>query len=60
MDYDENCVVCLVDNPVEHDHADHRVAGYHEVDGCPTSEPCPGQDECLDCQGVLAQLAGVL
>jgi hypothetical protein len=56
MDYNENCVVCLVGNgDLPHDHADHQVVDYHEVDGVPTSEPCPGADECLDCQFVLEQ-----
>lgn len=56
MSYNPDCVVCLVDNPVEHDHADHIVVDYHEIDGTPTSEPCPGIEDCADCQGVREQL----
>ena len=32
----------------------------HAADGCPTSERCPGIDQCPDCQDVLAQAADSL
>lgn len=53
----ETCVVCIVGNgDLDHDHLEHQVVDYHEVDGTPTSEPCPGVGDCPDCQSVLAQL----
>lgn len=53
---ESRCVVCLVGNgDLDHDHLKHQVAGYHEVDGTPTSEPCPGTGDCPDCRDVLAQ-----
>lgn len=56
-DCDDSCVVCLVGNgELDHDHANHQVADYHEADGTPTSEPCPGIDECPDCIDVLRQV----
>lgn len=32
----------------------------HAADDTPTSEECPGIDECTDCQDVLAQVADTL
>lgn len=53
----DNCVVCLVGNEdIPHHPANHQLVDYHEADGVPTSEPCPGIDACLDCQGVLEQV----
>lgn len=51
------CVVCLVGNSdIEHDPDDHQAVDFHEADGVPTSEPCPGVAECEDCQDVLGQM----
>jgi hypothetical protein len=56
-DFSDNCVVCLVENgDLDHDHLDHLVVDYHDVDGVPTSEECPGADDCPDCQSVLEQI----
>lgn len=58
--YSDDCVVCLVGNgDLDHDHADHQVVDYHEIDGVPTSEPCPGIEECLDCRFVAEQMEAV-
>jgi hypothetical protein len=52
-----NCVVHIVGNgDVEHVCTEHYVADYHDVDGVPTSEECPGADDCPDCQSVLEQI----
>jgi len=53
----DNCVVHMVGNgELDHDCSDHQVVDYHEIDGTPTSEPCPGIEDCADCQGVREQL----
>ena len=36
---------------------DEEMIYNHAADLCPTSEPCPGIDECADCQFVLDQVA---
>ena len=54
MDHD-NCVLCEIEYGEEHEFT--PILSRHEADGTPSSEICPGLDECQDCQDVLADAA---